>query len=297
MQRTVWLTGILPFVLIISPVLTVLLTMPLLWLYRRAVLRSMLLAAGSASPVAAPPSAAPVGPPLDVQTVGVEAATPAAAAYRGGQRSHRRFALVHALAGLAYAAVFTIVWMTWVTPGFILTRALWFLAVYSWLVVIVLGLVAAASRAGRFTIAGGYAAVVLAVAAYALARNPELAPRELATFWLTANAPETVLVLTFLVRRLRAVGPLVLAFVTAGVIGALFGVQLVGVDESVLRRVANVGFAAGLGATGVFIAWTCEASHRPTPAACTRSVGCSTTSRSRASCSSSTRRPTTDSCA
>jgi hypothetical protein len=215
----------------------------------------MHLAAGSASPVAAPPSAASlVGRPLDVQTVGVDAATPGATAYRDGQRSLRRFALVHVLAGLAYAVVFTIVWMTWVTPGFVLTRALWFLAVYAWPVVIVLGLVAAASQAGRFAIAGGYAAVVLAVAGYALARNPGLAPGELVTFWLTASAPETVLVLAFLVRRLRAVGPLVLAFVTAGVTGALFGVQLAGVDENVLRNVADVGFAAGLGATGVFVA-------------------------------------------
>jgi hypothetical protein len=56
MQRTVWLTGMLPFVLIIGAGLTVLLAIPLLWLYRRAVLRSMRRAAGSASPVAAPPA-------------------------------------------------------------------------------------------------------------------------------------------------------------------------------------------------------------------------------------------------
>lgn len=49
-------------------------------------------------------------------------------------------------------------------------------------------------------------------------------------------------------------GPLVLAFVTAGVVGAMRGVQLVGADETVLRRVTDIGFAAGLGATGVFVA-------------------------------------------
>lgn len=199
MQRTVLLTGMLPFMRIASAALTAPLAVLLLWLYRRAVLRSMALAAGVPPPVGAPTPTV-TGSPLGVDTVGVEDPAPSTAAYRSGRRSIRRLALVHALAGVAYAAVFAVVWMTWVVPGFILTRALWFLAVYTWPVVIVLGLIVAVNWAGRAVIAGGYAAVLLATAGYALARNPGLAPGELISFWLVTNAPGTLLVLAFLVR-------------------------------------------------------------------------------------------------
>jgi hypothetical protein len=52
MQRTVWLTGMLPSVLLVSAALTAPLALLALWLYRRAVLRSMALAAGAPPPEA-----------------------------------------------------------------------------------------------------------------------------------------------------------------------------------------------------------------------------------------------------
>ncbi len=255
MQRTVWLTGMLPSVLLVSAALTAPLALLVLWLYRRAVLRSMAVAAGAAPPGAEPPPTSPPDVPLAVRTVGLPVPVPAADAYRRGRRSLRRLGLVHLLAGLAYAAVFAAAWMIWVTPdGFILTRALWFLAVYGWMVVIVLCLVVPVARAGRVALVGAYGAVVTVLAAYILARNPTLTVGDLTSFWMVTNAPATVLVVVFLARRVRAVGPLVLAFVTAGVAGAMVCVQLAGMNEAVLRRIAGAGFAAGLDATGVFAA-------------------------------------------
>src|SRR5262245_22154668 len=119
MQQTVWLTGMLPFMLIAGAVLTTPLALLLLWLYRRAVLRSMALASGVPPPAGEPPAATP-GAPLGMHTASADAPPPATAAYRAGQRSLRRLGLVHVVAGLAYAAVFTAAWMIWVTPGFIL---------------------------------------------------------------------------------------------------------------------------------------------------------------------------------
>ena len=255
MQRTVWLTGMLPSLLIASAALTLPLAILVLWLYRRAVLRSMALAAGVAPPAAGAAPPAPPGVPLAVRSMGLPVAVPGTDAYRGGRRSLRRLALVHLLAGLAYAAVFTAAWMIWVTPdGFILSRVLWFFAVYGWLAVIVLSLVVATTRAERVALACAYGALTVAVAGHILARNPDLGAVDLLGFWVITNAPATVLVLAFLGRRVRAVGPLVLAFVTAGVAGAMLGVQLAGMNEAVLRPIATLGFDAGLDATGVFVA-------------------------------------------
>jgi hypothetical protein len=254
MQRTVWLTGLLPFLLLTSAALSAPLAIALLWLYRRAVLRSMARTAGG-SP-AEPTSGPDVRPEVEltVRTAGLREPAAATEAYRAGRRSLRRLAVAHGLGGLAYAAVFAAAWMIWVTPdGFILGRLLWFLAVYAWPAVIGLALVVAIGRRGRALVGAAYAAIVAAIAGYLLVRNPTLTAGALLVFWLTTNGPETVLVLAFLARRVRAVGPLVLAFVSAGVAGALLTVQLAGMNEAVLRRIAGAGFAAGLDATGVFV--------------------------------------------
>jgi hypothetical protein len=255
MQRTVWLTGLLPFLLLASAALSAPLALVLLWLYRRAVLRSMGRAAA-----ASPPTEATSGPEmrpdveLTVRTAGLQAPAPASGAYLAGRRSLRRLAVAHGLGGLAYAAVFAAAWMIWVTPdGFILGRLLWFLAVYAWPAIIALALVAAMGRDGRLLVTGAYVAIVATIAGYLLARNPTLTPGALLVFWLTTNGPESVLVFAFLARRVRAVGPVVLAFVSTAVAGAMLAVQLAGMNETVLRRIAGAGFAAGLDATGVFV--------------------------------------------
>ena len=150
-------------------------------------------------------------------------------AYRRGRRAHRRTALAHGVAGLAYAAVFTAVWMLWVTPdGFLPGRILWMLSSYWWPTFIILALLVTTSSLERLLLAGGYTLVLAAIGSYLLAYNATLRPLHLLTFWATANALETVLVLAFLARRIRAVGPLVLAFVTAGLVGATMLVQLAG---------------------------------------------------------------------
>ncbi len=254
MSRTLWLTGALPFILLASAAITAPLAAFLLWLYRRAVLRSMAATAG-ATPAAPPPVAGNARPALTVRTFEARAPVAPSEAYRRGRRARRRLALAYGLAGLAYAAVFTTVWMVWVTPdGFLPGRALWLLATYWWPSVIVIGLVAATGRGGRLAVAGVYALALTVLALSLLARNPTLAPQHLLVFWLTANGPETVLLFAFLARRIRAVGPLVLAFVTAGVVGATALVQIAGLDDGVLRRIAELGFAAGLSGRQVFVA-------------------------------------------
>jgi len=61
-----------------------------------------------------------------------------------------------------------------------------------------------------------------------------------------------VLLLAFLHRRIRAVGPLVLAFMVAAVIGSQVAVGLAGQREATLRGVIEVGSVLGLGGVQIF---------------------------------------------
>ncbi|HET7158602.1 MAG TPA: hypothetical protein VFI62_06380, partial [Burkholderiales bacterium] len=75
---------------------------------------------------------------------------------------------------------------------------------------------------------------------------------QLATFWLYTNAPATVLLLAFLHRRVRAVGPLVLSFMVTAVIGSQVLISAIGASDAGLRGAVTVGSFFGLGGTQVF---------------------------------------------
>ncbi|MDV7398313.1 hypothetical protein RZS08_43315, partial [Arthrospira platensis SPKY1] len=96
----------------------------------------------------------------------------------------------------------------WDEGGFVLARFLWLLSCYAWPTVLTLGLVLAVTRAQRLALGMVYFVTVLAFAAWALARNPTLSALDVAAFWLITNLPATLLLLAFMHRRIRAVGPL-----------------------------------------------------------------------------------------
>ncbi len=52
-------------------------------------------------------------------------------------------------------------------------------------------------------------------------RNPNLTLGSFALVWVLSNGPPTIILLTFLMRQIRAVGPLVLVIMMAGMIGSL----------------------------------------------------------------------------
>ena len=114
-------------------------------------------------------------------------------------------------------------------------------------------LVVATTRWKACRIACGYFAILIVIALYVLVQNPELSIGQLVFFWLFANAAGTVLLLAFLQRRVRAVGPLVLAFMVAGVAGAFFPIEIARNSEGLLRGLVVVGSVLGLGATELFV--------------------------------------------
>lgn len=258
MDATVALTGMLPAVMLIAAALTAVTSVFLLWLYRRAVLRSM----GALAGVGTPPPTQKHGEsqtdrpsPLQVASAasGLQLTSYAHSAYQRAAQSLRRAAWVYAAGGLAYAVILTTPWMFFVEGGFVFSRFLWLTACYAWPTALALGLLMAIDRGEWFAIAGAYFAALIAIGIYGLVRNPELTVGQLAFFWVFANGAETVLLLAFLNRRVRAVGPLVLAFMLAGVMGAFLFINLAGSSDGILYSIVSVGDAIGLGAITLFV--------------------------------------------
>jgi len=255
--ETVALTGAVPALLLASAALTAPLSLFLLWLYRRAVLRSMAAQAGTA-PLAEPPRIASTAdaPPLRIRVVDATAVdgvgTPI---YRRALHSLFLASAVYVTAGLAYAFVLASPWFLFEgMEGVPLTRLLWLLSCYAWPTALAVGMLAAVSRGQRMLVGLAYFGMLFAVAIFGLARNAELTPNELVVFWLLTNAPATLLLLAFLHRRVRAVGPLVLSFMVVAVTGAVVLVNLVGSSEAGMRGAVAIGRLFGLGGHGVFVA-------------------------------------------
>jgi hypothetical protein len=253
---TIVTTGMLPALLIAAGILTAPTALFLLWLYRRAVIRSMAGATPAAAPVAVVASSQACGfsQPLGIRPIDCRREPDETPLYRRTRRSLTKLGAIHAAAGLAYAFVFSCAWMILSGgDGFVWSRLLWLVVCYAWPTVIALGIVSALSRGRRMALAGGYFALLLLVAAYAAVRNPELSLGQLGFFWIFANAAPSVLFLAFLHRRVRAVGPLVLGFMIAAVTGSQLLLSLVGASDDRMRMAVDVGAAWGLGGSAMFV--------------------------------------------
>jgi hypothetical protein len=80
-----------------------------------------------------------------------------------------------------------------------------------------------------------------------LARSPDLTIGQLAYLWFDPNAIPSLLLLLFLNRRIRAVGPLVMVLMLIGVAGASLFVSVAGANLKLLRAISDFAFSIGLG--------------------------------------------------
>ncbi len=237
------LTGQLPFILLVATLLALPVSLGLLHLYRRAVVRSMRTTAGATDAGTASPDPPPEpGPGTRPAADVLETAL---------RRGPWRAAAVYTVAGLAYAVVMvTGVLLAARLEPFPL-RVLFMIATYAWPIVLTANLVAGTVPRARAAVLAGYALALGAVTAVAVVASPTFTVAQAALFWLIANVPPTVAVWIVLARRVRAVGPLVLTFMVIAVAGANVALSVAGADEGRLRRVVAVGHAAGLGAGGM----------------------------------------------
>ena len=261
-QAVLLATGALPSLILVAAILTLPVCLALLALYRRAVLRSMArtspdaASAAPAAPDATPAAVTRPDAPLRFETL-VSAATTAAASSplrAAMRRSLQAASLIHVVAGLVYALALTGAWMrfSWDEGGFVLARFLWLLSCYAWPTALTVGLVVATTTRQRLAVGLAYLLMLFAFAGWGLVRNPSLSALDVARFWAITNLPATVLLLAFLHRRIRAVGPLVLAFMVVAVTGSQVAVSLAGQREATLRAVIEAGSLLGLGGVQIF---------------------------------------------
>jgi hypothetical protein len=261
-QAVLVATGALPALILVAAILTLPVCLALLALYRRAVLRSMARtspAAASAASVtrdAEPAAVTPPEAPLRFATLASAATSSAASSpLRAAlRRSLQAASLIHVIAGLIYALVLTGAWMrfSWDEGGFVLARFLWLLSCYAWPTALSVGLVVATTTRQRLVVGLAYLLMLFASAGWGLVRNPGLSALDIARFWAITNLPATVLLLAFLHRRIRAVGPLVLAFMVVAATGSQVAVGVAGQSEAMLRAVIEVGSLLGLGGAQLF---------------------------------------------
>jgi len=260
MDLTTALTGGLAAIICVAAPLTAVTSAFLLWLFRRATLRGMALESGAAE------SAPETGKrgitdggrlaPLTIksQHAGAVFVRPSAEeTYRRTARSLRAVAWTYGAGGLVYALTLAIAWLITAGDGFILSRFLWLAVNYAWPLVLVVVLVATTGGRETLTVAGGYLAVLSVVTLIGLGQSSGLSIGDLIFVWIVINGPGTLLLLAFLYRRVRAVGPLVLVFMVAGVTGAFLAIEVLRASEGLMRGIVAAGLSVGVGAITIFV--------------------------------------------
>jgi len=264
------LPAIVAFCLVTAALLAVAMSMSILWLYRRAVLRHMRAASESVSvddteaaayaPAFPPPSAARTWP---LEVVMEDAAEPIAAGERDAQLLRAALAgpwrngIVYGLGGLAFAVVMTGAVLL-ADPGGppAYTRIAARLWTYLWPVVITLLLTAACSRAQRAWIVAGYLAVFAVIGTLAMGRNSPVSPPDLLLSWALEGVIPALLALAFLVRPVRSVGTLVATLMLTGAFGAQVLVSWTGASVGPMRDAASPGGVLGIAGHGAFLGLT-----------------------------------------
>lgn len=273
MDTTTALTGMLPFILIICAVLTLLISVVLLKLYRRATLRGMAKAAKNTTSepldnnVTELPSVKTSHIATNLQFIEVTdrqssnksiiANTPTSSIAHKILANIRQLqkstAIIYFAGGLAYALVMTITWLIIAGGGLPIGRALMLITLFFWPTIIALIIVVAIGLREVLWIVGSYILVLTLVIIATLLRNPETSLTTLLILWANINLPPSIFFLFFLHNRIRSVGPIVFTFLLCGVTGAVLFVQIVGNDDASLGVIVSIGHYLGLGANTLFI--------------------------------------------
>src|SRR5205085_10855190 len=113
--------------------------------------------------------------------------------------------------------------------------------IYAWPIVLTINIVAAATLRAKAATVFVYFAVlaVIAIAMNLVSSEPSWTAH--ATLWVLYDVPASLILLAFLNRRIRAVGPLVLIFLMMSAFGALFALLLLGSSEAAMRLAATLG--------------------------------------------------------
>ena len=241
------LTGQLPFILLVSAALAFVLSLVLLRFYKRSVLRSMSRRAEAAASLQPPPAESEF-PALPHETT--PRTPPAACAadyFARASRAPWRLAAVYAIAGLAYALFIAAAELAGSSISFSRHRVLFLFWCFAWPVVLAITLIACTSWRSKAAVVLPYFLVLTSGLLIGLS------PFQIITIWALANGAATLLLLAFLLRRIRAVGPLVFTFTLLAVAGSQIAVNFIALDLEHGQRITGAAFSLGFGARGFFL--------------------------------------------
>lgn len=255
------LTGLLPFILFLAAVLALPISISLLRLYRRAVLRSMRTRASLSAIDPAPidtsaPAHRPMPTALDFTVL--DRASPittgpaAGALYSEVLRAPWRAAAIYVAAGSCHALFMTAALFAAGKIELYPIRLLLLFWTHAWPVVLTVNLVAASTRRAKLATTFVYFLTLAALSAIALARSTTLSWGQMAVLWPISNLLETVLLVAFLNRRVRAVGPLVLTFMVVAFTGSMLAFSIVVSNEGLLAFIVNHVVDMGFSAYSIF---------------------------------------------
>ena len=258
---TVALTGNLSFNLLLAAVLTWPIAMGLLRLYTRAVRRSMRSQTpGTISALAPPPFEtardAGHGKPASSATLHD---LPNASTSPGADMllarllaQSRRAALVYVIGGSAYALVMAAAHLLATGMEILPVRFSFLFWVFVWPVVLTVAIVSVTTRPARFALTAAYFIGLSALGAVGMRSSSDLTWAQVFLMWILSDLPPTILLLTYLSRRVRAVGPLILTFMFLAVTGSGIAVSVGGSQDSYMRAIVSLAGSVGLGGTGAF---------------------------------------------
>jgi hypothetical protein len=254
---TVALTGQLSIVLIAAAILALAASLFLLRRYRRAVIRSMQRRTRSeiSTLTGFLPPGEPLKPPettppftfVNTDTLG-STILKNNFLYKAIRLRPWLVAIVYTVAGLGFAATMTAAFLLSSKMALLPLRFLYLTWVNAWPVVLTTNLVANVTRRGRVIVFAAYLFSGIGLSVPLLNRSPDLTIIQLAYLWFDANLIPSILLLFFLNRRIRAVGPLVLIFMIVGAMGATSLVSVAGSHPKLLRAISNFAYSIGLGA-------------------------------------------------
>jgi len=258
---TVALTSQLAIILSLSAILALVASFLLLRLYRRAVIKSM--RRRNRSDMLEPKRFLPADPehqphdaPLSFQFITRESLKTnpqAAKLYHRATRRRWWIALIHTIAGCGFAATMAVALLRAGKTDMSPIRLLYFIWVNVWPVVLAIDLAVGLSRRGRLMAITAYFLVGATVISSVLAKNLGLPLGQMLYLWLAANLPATLLLIVFLNRLIRAVGPLVLVFMVLSVMGASLVVTFTSNNSALLKALTGFSKSIGFGSAGTLV--------------------------------------------
>ncbi len=175
----------------------------------------------------------------------------------GARKEMWTVAAIYAAAGFAAAAVLAGSFLLAGHISFAPMRFLLLLWSFAWPAALGTVLITGSTRTLRLLILAIYFSIYCAIAGIGILHSPDSSWRELALLWVIISGPPSVLLWAFLNRRIRAVGPMVFAFLFVAITGSQLAISVAGSRDAWLRRILRVTGSVDLGATGTLLALIC----------------------------------------